>query len=855
MKRLSARILALCLLIGLLTAGGVIAFADDETATVGTCGDDLTWEFDEDTGTLTISGSGEMDDYSYSGSPWYDLRASITEVELGSGITSIGEYAFYQCTGLTEISIPEGVIVIGAGAFSWCTALTKVSLPDGLIGIDLGAFYRCALSEITLPEGLRYIGEDAFGYCQNMDEITIPASVVYIGDVSDSAGGGNFYSCNTIYGYTNSGAYWYADRFAGSYGNYEFSSIGELSEGDDGYIAGSAVTCGTKGDNLCWILYDDGQLFVCGIGDMEDTKVGNTSSAEWLWDYRGQIQKVTITDGVTSIGNYAFASGSSAGHSDVQFDYLTEVVIGDDVTSIGSYAFNSCPVLETVSIGVGVTSIGNFAFSCDTALQNITVSEENTYFTAVDNILFSKDGTVIYRYPHDGSTEYEIPDGVTSIGIDAFGNVETLTSITIPVSLTTVSWYAFDGCSALTDVYYAGSESEWDAISIGSENDELTGAVIHYAVLGSSVSDADDGDADDSGDGSGGYADDDDAEGGGSEDGDDADDGDGAEDSTDGGDAGDGGSNVDSAAAVTRLAGSTRYSTMAAIVEEAYAGQICDYAVLATGANFADALSAASLAGALDAPIVLVKPGDPSAAIEVLQELGCTYAYVVGGTSAVSASDVEAIEEACGVRTQRLAGSNRRGTAREVAEAANGLASERSDTCIVATGKEFADALSASPYSYWAAAPIYLTRNDGTLDSATLAAIEEAGYDTVVVMGGTSAVTAKSEAALESLGVEVERLSGSNRYGTCVEMAQWSVAQGMSYDGAAVATGAAFPDALAGATLCGRAGSVMLLATDSRTAAIDLLAENAEGVGEVYLLGGESAVSANLAALVEAALG
>ena len=307
---------------------------------------------------------------------------------------------------------------------------------------------------------------------------------------------------------------------------------------------------------------------------------------------------------------------------------------------------------------------------------------------------------------------------------------------------------------------------------------------------------------------------------------------------------------------ITRLAGENRYETMAAIVEAAYAGETCDVAVLATGANFADALAAASLAGALDAPIVLVRPGDPSAAIEVLQELGCGYAYVIGGTSAVSEVDVAAIEEACGVETERISGENRRETALAVAQAANAQmgASACSDTCIVATGAEFADALSASPYSYWAAAPIYLTKTDGAIDQDALDAIEEAGYSTVVIMGGTSAVTAASEAAIRALGVEVVRLEGGNRYDTCAAMAAWSVTQGMSYDGAAVATGASFPDALAGATLCGRAGSVILLAKDGRTQAVDLLAD-ASGVGGIYVLGGESAVSASLCSYLEETLG
>ena len=89
---------------------------EDEAATSGTCGENLTWTLD-DAGTLTISGTGEMTDWSEGDAPWYKNRTKITTVVIGSGVTSVGSYAFYGCTNLTDVTIPEGVESIGQNAF------------------------------------------------------------------------------------------------------------------------------------------------------------------------------------------------------------------------------------------------------------------------------------------------------------------------------------------------------------------------------------------------------------------------------------------------------------------------------------------------------------------------------------------------------------------------------------------------------------------------------------------------------------------------------------------------------------------------------------------------------------------
>ena len=169
-----------------------------------------------------------------------------------------------------------------------------------------------------------------------------------------------------------------------------------------------------------------------------------------------------IPDNVASICEYAFYRCTS----------LSSILIPNSVTSIGGGAFSDCNSLSSVTIGNGVTSIGELAFKGCLCLSSIVIS---------DSVTSIGEGAFV------GCTSLRsilIPNSVTSIGGGAFNNCYSLNSIVIPDSVTTIDSSAFWNCNSLSDVYYIGSEEQWNAIYIGPDNDELKSATIHYNYMG-----------------------------------------------------------------------------------------------------------------------------------------------------------------------------------------------------------------------------------------------------------------------------------------------------------------------------------------------------------------------------------
>ena len=165
----------------------------------GSCGKSVSWKLD-DSGTLTISGLGEMDDFaqilsagvSPDNAPWADYSSEIESVIIQEGVTKIGAAAFYSgwingkkrdYRNFISIDIPDSVTAIGQAAFYGCSNLTSIDIPDGVTTIGQSAFYECSkLASIRIPDGVTRINDFVFYGCSSLTNITIPDAVTAIGN-------------------------------------------------------------------------------------------------------------------------------------------------------------------------------------------------------------------------------------------------------------------------------------------------------------------------------------------------------------------------------------------------------------------------------------------------------------------------------------------------------------------------------------------------------------------------------------------------------------------------------------------------------------------------------------------------
>ena len=309
-------------------------------------------------------------------------------------------------------------------------------------------------------------------------------------------------------------------------------------------------------------------------------------------------------------------------------------------------------------------------------------------------------------------------------------------------------------------------------------------------------------------------------------------------------------------ATVERSAGADRTSTATAASRTAFASGAGGGIVIATGSAYADALSAAGLAGAVHGPVLLVtREGVTAGLRDEIRRLGATRAFIVGGTAAVPRT-VESAVRGMGLSVVRISGSDRYATAAAVALRIRTETGSYPKVAFVVTGDKFADALSASPVAYALKAPILLTKAK-SVPAASRNALGSLHPDRIVIVGGTTVVSSAVQRLLTVPGSSVARVAGTTRYATAAAFASRALAERWASERVAyVVTGANFPDALGAGPAAGERGGLLLL-TSSTTLSAPIrttVQSNADKVDAVEVVGGLSAVSNGVVGSIDAIL-
>ena len=380
----------------------------------GTQVDGIWYDFDSSTKTASVTYPGDDASHyekKYTGN--VVIPSSVTYNGITYSVTSIGINAFYDCSSLTSVTIPNSVTSIGSYAFYDCSSLTSVTIPNSVTRIGYEAFYDCSsLTSVTISA--TSIGSSAFSYCSSLTSVTIGESVTSIGE----------------------------DAFQDCYSLTKTNYTGDI-----------AGWCNIEFGNSDANPIPRSHNFYINDQEIKDLVIPNNVTSIGSYAFYGcsSLTSVTIPNSVTSIGDYAFEGCSSLtsplynAHcfAYMPTSYSGAYTIPEGIEQIAGGAFGNCSSLTSIIIPNSVTKVGGGIYYGCFLLESIVLSENIT------------------SLPHWQEKWYYY---------GFFDQCKSLTSITIPNSVTSIGEDAFQGCSSLTKTNYTGDIAGWCNIEFGSSD-------------------------------------------------------------------------------------------------------------------------------------------------------------------------------------------------------------------------------------------------------------------------------------------------------------------------------------------------------------------------------------------------
>ena len=439
-------------------------------------------------------------------------------------VTAIWEYAFYGCESLESVTLADGLSWVASGTFTDCKSLTSLHIPKAVTLIE-DKFNGCAsLESITVDDanskfssadGVLYTKDKTtlikFPQNKSIAGFNIPDTVTAIAKYA-------FSEHQNISEYDENGLLisgkWIVDAKYDLGENYVINVDGSVTHIADGvfsrhynlksitipksiislnrssFTGDDLESISVDADNPAYssldgVLYDKNKInlisYPSSKNDTEFTAPSTLKNiGEYSFNYNKKLKTVNLPN-VEVIGNSAF-----------EITNVTAVNLSPSLRKIDSWAFNYCEQLTNADLPNGLEYIGMYAFRNCKLLENIRIPESVTYIGvwAFDDTYildtFNSDDTVFY---HDNwllyvksavSGRFEVREGAVGLGEEALYNCSRITSVKLPSSIKYINARVFDSDSSLTDIYYNGSESDWQNIVIDDDNYRLSRVTIHY---------------------------------------------------------------------------------------------------------------------------------------------------------------------------------------------------------------------------------------------------------------------------------------------------------------------------------------------------------------------------------------